>query len=196
MGGDCEYPRNDAEVLGRIGEAPSQEVTVFGGRKAARRKMSLRAAILSGETITVRFGMIRLSPPLDRCCSRWRLRCHLGPSKFSHSVWLPRKAVSKLKKKKFSSRLPAHFPSHRASSRHTPHLPWPVMTRGMRIPLTRRCPARSTAFLISGSNMRALGWSATTRRTGGAGAFLRLERDVCMRGGFSKGVEFAWAIFR
>jgi hypothetical protein len=70
VGGDCEYPRREAEVLGRIGDAPSYELGVFDGKKAASRNMSRRTAILSGDTMTVRLGMVRFSPALDLCCSR------------------------------------------------------------------------------------------------------------------------------
>ena len=155
VGGDCEYARCEADVPGRTMLTASPINGVFGGRKAASRKINLLAAILSGETITVRFEMRMFSPTAAFCCSRWRLRAHLGPNMLSHSVWLPRKAVSRLKKKKFCSRAPAHRPSHRASSRQTPHLPWPVMTRGMRIPLTTRLPVNSAAICISLSNIRA-----------------------------------------
>lgn len=157
VGGDCEYARCEADVPGRTMLTASPITGVFGGRKAARRKISRRAAILSGETMTVRFGITMFSPTVAFCCSRWRFRAHLGPSTLSHSVWLPKKAVSRLKKKKFCSRLPAHCPSHLASSRQTPHLPWPVVTRGMRMPLITRLPVNSAAACISLSSISALG---------------------------------------
>ena len=70
LGGDCEYARKDAEVLGRMKAELSEMAGVLGGRKAASRKISLRAAILSEETMTVRFGMVRFSPAVAFCCSR------------------------------------------------------------------------------------------------------------------------------
>ena len=72
-------------MLGRM-YVLSATADALDGRKAARRKINLLAAILSGDTTTVRLAIVRFSPAVAFCCSRWRLRCHFGPSIFSHSV--------------------------------------------------------------------------------------------------------------
>jgi hypothetical protein len=181
VGGDWEYAPSEADVVGRIGKLASPMAAVLEGRKADRRKINLRAAILSGETMIVLFAMTVFSPAFAFCSSRCRLRAHLGPSMWSHSVWLPRKAVMRLKKKKFCSRRPAHRPSQRASSRQTPHFPCPVVTRGIRIPLTTRLPVSSAAAWMSLSSMKVLGCNLNGLRDECIGASLTPAREGARR---------------
>jgi hypothetical protein len=60
----------EADVPGRTMLTASPITGEFEGKNADRRNINLRAAILSGDTITVRFGMTMFSPTVAFCCSR------------------------------------------------------------------------------------------------------------------------------